>query len=60
MKGNFINNNRYLMITDPCESLDMAYMTINQILDLLFEAFKRDSQLAALLIKTTKLMDSIF
>lgn len=60
MRGNFINNDQYLMIKDPCEFLDMAYMSINQILDLLFEAFKRDSQLAALLIKTTKLMDSIF
>lgn len=43
MRGNFENENQYLMITDPCEYLDMAYMTINQILDLLFEAFKRDS-----------------
>ncbi len=42
MRGNFANNDKYLMVTDPCEYLDMAYMSINQILDLLFEAFKRD------------------
>jgi hypothetical protein len=35
-------------------------MSINSILDFLFEAFKRDSQLAALLVKTTKLMQSVF
>ena len=42
MRGNFANTDPYLMVTDPCEYLDMAYMSINQILDLLFEAFKRD------------------
>jgi len=35
-------------------------MSLNSILDFLFEAFKRDSQLAALLVKTTKLMQSVF
>ena len=35
-------------------------MCLNSILDFLFEAFKRDAQLAALLVKTTKLMDSVF
>lgn len=35
-------------------------MALNSILDFLFEAFKRDSQLAALLVKTTKLMQSVF
>ena len=45
---------------DPCENLDMVYMSLNSILDFLFEAFKRDSQLAALLVKTTKLMQSVF
>jgi hypothetical protein len=35
-------------------------MSLNSILDFLFEAFKRDSQLAGLLVKTTKLMQSIF
>ena len=45
---------------DPCATLDMVFMTINSILDFLFEAFKRDSQLAALLVKTTKLMPSVF
>lgn len=28
---------------DPCDHLDMVYMTLNSILDFLFEAFKRDS-----------------
>jgi hypothetical protein len=35
-------------------------MSLNSILDFLFSAFKRDSQLAALLVKTTKLMQSVF
>jgi hypothetical protein len=45
---------------NPCQNLDMVYMNLNSILDFLFEAFKRDSQLAALLVKTTKLMQSVF
>jgi len=35
-------------------------MTINSICEFIFEAFKRDSQLAALLVKTTKLLPSLF
>ena len=35
-------------------------MTVNSIIEFIFEAFKRDSQLAALLVKTTKLLPSIF
>lgn len=49
-----------LNFPDPCTHLDLVYMTLNSILDFLFEAFKRDSQLAALLVKTTKLMQSVF
>ena len=49
-----------LRYNDPCLNLDMVYMSLNSILDFLFEAFKRDSQLAALLVKTTKLMQSVF
>ena len=49
-----------LNLRDPCQSLDLVYMSLNSILDFLFEAFKRDSQLAALLVKTTKLMQSVF
>lgn len=45
---------------DPCTNLDLVYMSVNSILDFLFEAFKRDSQLAGLLVKTTKLMQSVF
>lgn len=49
-----------IRVADPCEKLDLVYMSLNSILDFLFEAFKRDSQLAALLVKTTRLMDSVF
>ncbi len=35
-------------------------MALNSICEFLFEAFKRDSQLAGLLVKTTKLLPSIF
>ena len=49
-----------IKVNDPCSKLDLIYMSLNSILDFLFEAFKRDSQLAALLVKTTKLMDSVF
>lgn len=47
-------------VVEPCKDLDLVYMSLNSILDFLFEAFKRDSQLAALLVKTTRLMDSVF
>jgi hypothetical protein len=50
MRGSILRYN------DPCVNLDMVYMSLNSILDFLFEAFKRNSQLAALLVKTTKLM----
>jgi hypothetical protein len=49
-----------LRYIDPCQNLDLVYLSLNSILDFLFEAFKRDSQLAALLVKTTKLMQSVF
>lgn len=49
-----------LSYKDPCQSLDLVYMSLNAILDFLFEALKRDSQLAALLVKTTKLMQRVF
>ena len=39
---------------------DQVYMTINSLLEFIFEAFKRDSQLAALLVKTTKLLPTMF
>lgn len=35
-------------------------MTLNSIIEFIFEAFKRDSQLAGLLVKTTKLLPSLF
>jgi len=55
-----LRNTCILNLRDPCQSLALVYMSINSILDFLFEAFKRDSQLAALLVKTTKLMQSVF
>ena len=39
---------------------DQVYMTINSLIEFIFEAFKRDSQLAALLVKTTKLLPTVF
>ena len=39
---------------------DLIYMALNSILEFLFEAFKRDSQLAGLLVKTTRLLPSVF
>jgi len=39
---------------------DQIYMTINSLIEFIFEAFKRDSQLAALLVKTTKLLPTAF
>ncbi len=35
-------------------------MSINSLLEFIFSAMKRDSQLAALLVKTTRLMPSLF
>ena len=35
-------------------------MSINSIFEFLFEAFKKDAQLAALLVKTTKLLPKVF
>ena len=35
-------------------------MTTNAICEFLFEAFKRDAQLAALLVKTTNLLPKTF
>jgi|LakMenEpi03Aug12_release.lakeMendotaPanAssembly.Ray.scaffolds.fasta_scaffold3695312_1 hypothetical protein len=35
-------------------------MSINSIYEFLFEAFKKDAQLAALLVKTTKLLPKVF
>jgi hypothetical protein len=36
--------------------LDQVYMCVNSILEFVFEAMKRDTQLASLLVKTTKLL----
>lgn len=55
-----LRDHSLLNFADPCQNLDMVYMTLNSILDFLFSAFKRDAQLAALLVKTTKLMQSVF
>ena len=38
----------------------MVYLALNSIMEFIFEAFKRDQQLANLLVKTTKLMPNLF
>lgn len=38
----------------------MVYLALNSTLDFFFEAFKRDSQIAGLLVKTTKLLPMMF
>ena len=35
--------NGLINVVKPCENLDLIYMSLNSILDFLFEAFKRDS-----------------
>jgi hypothetical protein len=50
----------HLNVPEPCQMLDNAYMAINRIQEFLFTAFKRDSQLAATLIKTTRILPRIF
>ena len=45
---------------DPCRREDTVLLALNAILELVFEGFKRDSQLANLLVKTTKLMSNVF
>ena len=49
-----------LILDNPTEFHDMIYLSLNSILEFIFEAFKRDAQLANLLVKTTKLMSSVF
>lgn len=38
----------------------MVILAANAIIELIFEAFKRDSQLANMLVKTTKLLGNLF
>ncbi len=38
----------------------MVLLAINSVIELVFEAFKRDAQLANMLVKTTKLMNHVF
>lgn len=40
--------------------LDVVYTCLNTVLEFCFTAMKADSQLANLLVKTTKLMPSVF
>ena len=39
---------------------DMVILALNSIIEFVFEGFKRDAQLANMLVKTTKLMNNIF
>ena len=38
---------------------DLVYMCLNSVLEFIFQAMKQDSQLANLLVKTTKLMPAL-
>ena len=49
-----------LRTEDPCKHQDMVLLAINSVIELVFEAFKRDAQLANMLVKTTKLMNHVF
>jgi hypothetical protein len=49
-----------LRIEDPCSHSDMNLLALNAVTEFIFEGFKRDSQLANMLVKTTKLMGHIF
>jgi len=49
-----------LRCEDPCQNKDIIIMTLNAILEFIFEGFKKDAQLANMLVKTTKLMNHIF
>lgn len=48
------------LLRDVPYRFDQIYMAINSLIEFIFEAFKRDSQLAALLVKTTKLLPTVF
>lgn len=54
MKENLLKND------DPCKNKDMIILTLNAILEFIFEGFKKDAQLANMLVKTTKLLNHIF
>ena len=45
---------------DLSSSPNLVCMALNSIMEFLFEAMKKDSSLAALLVKSTKLLPSLF
>lgn len=49
-----------LRTNNPCANKDMIVLVVNAILEFIFEGFKRDAQLANMLVKTTKLMNNVF
>ena len=51
---------KVLRCDDPCRSKDMIVLTLNAIIEFIFEGFKKDAQLANMLVKTTKLLSHIF
>ena len=64
-----MNENRLILIellknvlrtNNPCANKDMIVLVVNAILEFIFEGFKRDAQLANMLVKTTKLMNNVF
>ncbi len=49
-----------LRFENPCQNKDIIIMTLNSIVEFIVEGFKKDAQLANMLVKTTKLMNHIF
>lgn len=47
------------LLSETSYAFDQVYMTLNSIIEFIFEAFKRDGQLAGLLVKTTKLLPTL-
>lgn len=39
---------------------DKILMVLNSVIEIIFEGFKRDAQMANMLVRTTKLMDHVF
>lgn len=50
----------HLRVEDPCSYKDLMLMSLNAIIEFIFEGFKRDVQLANMLAKTTKLLSHVF
>ncbi|CDW71951.1 UNKNOWN [Stylonychia lemnae] len=51
---------KLLQFSDPTAQYDQIFLCITSIMEFIFESFKRDQQLANLLVKTTKLLGNVF